>query len=367
MGERLTIAFNAALLREPYSGVEVTIDESARALAEHGALNYRIYTSGRSDVRRLPLSPRFAVIPAVQPLNLRLARIGWEQVRLPGLLRRAGVDVLHAPAYVAPLAAPCPVVLTIHDLHVYTHPTCCTWLNRLHYRLLMPASIRRAAALVVYSEHVRAQVTRRFPCAAGKLHVIPPGVPRVFQRAPSAETLDRVRARYRLPPRYLLFVGDYAPRKNLPRLMEAFDRLDVPDVHLVLAGAAKASERQRAAAYARVHALGYVPEDDLPSLYALAEALALPSLDEGFGLPVLEAMACGCPVVCGPGGAAEVGGDAVVCCDPNAPDSIAAALRALPTDPVARAERIARGRRRAGGFRWPETVAKLEALYSACV
>ena len=401
------IAYNAALLREPYSGVEVIIDETLRALARHGTLPYRVYLS-RGDVRPWPPCDRVRVLADCPAVHSRLRRILWEQAELPRRLRRDGVRVLHAPAYVAPLRARCPVVLTVHDLHVFTHPQYCTLANRLHYRLCMPASIRRAAAIIVYTDHVRRALVARFPETATRISVIPPGVPERFLRRPSATDLEAVRVRYHLPPRFLLFVGDLAPRKNLPGLLAAFQllmnesmesepsernratgwrshiaetvqnvwerhpvaRKDAVTPNLVIAGAAQggpdlARLAAREGLAGCMHLPGYVAADDLPALYACADALVCPSFDEGFGLPALEAMASGCPVVCGPGGPAEVCGDAAVLCDPADPASIAAAIRSAQADPAQRAARIAAGLRRAGEFRWERHVAELEALYRA--
>jgi glycosyltransferase involved in cell wall biosynthesis len=351
------IAFNAALLREPYSGVEVLLHETACALARHGSLPYRVYAPARG-VRPIPENDRLQV-RAVAPHRARLGRILWEQFVLPGLAARDGAHLLHAPAYVAPLAARLPLVLTVHDLHVFSHPQFCRAANRLHYRLLLPLSIRRAAAIVVYSDHVRQSVRRRFPAAESRLHVIPPGVPASLAGAPDnrREPASLVAS---LPARFLLFVGDLMPRKNLPGLLAAFALLRPihPDLHLVVAGAGRPGTGAE-----RVRWLGYVPPDALPRLYAKAEALIFPSFDEGFGLPALEAMSAGCPVVCSPGGAAEVCGPAALLCDPHAPTSIAAATAELLADPSRRTTCVAAGRVRAAQFRWDESVRRLEALY----
>lgn len=356
------VAFNAALLREPYSGVEVMIRETACALARHGTLPYCIYTPDR-DVRPFPANDRLQVRP-VSPSRSRLRRILWEQCALPRLLRRDRARVLHAPAYVAPLATRCPVVLTVHDLHVFTHPQYCSLANRLHYRLLLPASLRRAAAITVYSEHVRRALLSRFPAAAAKTRVIPPGVPARFLQPVTDAQREAVRTRLHLPQKFLLFVGDLSPRKNLLGLQAAFDLLRTEDhaLQLVIAGAPVGSPCPQLASD-RIHWLGYVPEDDLPALYGAAEALVFPSFDEGFGLPALEAMASGCPVVCAPGGAAEVCGDAALVCNPASPTSIAEATRALLSNPILRRARIEAGRRRAAEFRWEDTVRELETLY----
>lgn len=378
------VVFNAALLREPYSGVEVMIHETACALATHGTLPYCIYTP-RTDTRPIPSRDRVQ-IRAVVPNRTRAQRILWEQCTLPRRLRADRAQVLHAPAYVAPLRARCPVVLTVHDLHVFTHPQFCTAANRLYYRLLLPFSIQRAAAITVYSEHVRRTLLSRFPAAEARTHVIPPGISACFLQPVTDAQRATVRARLNLPPKFILFVGNQAPRKNLPGVLATFEllRSHDRDLHLVLAGAASnAPDAKVARAFATlrsqrslaslrstsrragtpVHWLDYVEPDDLPALYAMAGALVFPSFDEGFGLPALEAMACGCPVVCSPGGAAEVCGEAALVCDPSAPASIAAALTALHRDPTLRRAKVAAGLHRAAQFRWERTIHALETLY----
>jgi glycosyltransferase involved in cell wall biosynthesis len=356
------IAFNAALLREPYSGVEVTIHETACALAAHGNLAYTLYLP-HAGSRPIPARAQVRLRPVV-PDQTRLRRILWEQLTLPALLCREPAAVLHAPAYVAPLLAPCPVVLTVHDLHVFTHPHFCTASNRLHYRLLLPLALRRAAAIVTYSEYVRQTIIKRFPATAPRLHLIPPGLAARFQQPLTEAACAAVRTRWQLPPRYLLFVGDLVPRKNLIGVRAAFAALHAHDrsLALVIAGAAQAQTRPRDAITDEI-ALGYVPVEDLPALYNMAEALLFPSFDEGFGLPALEAMACGCPVIGSTGGLAELCGNAALVCDPARPATITAAAQALLRDPALRRTLVANGRQRATQFSWTRAVTALEALY----
>jgi len=354
--------------------VENTIHGFVQAWAAHGSAPLRVYAPVRTPLP-LPESPLVDVCAVRFPASSRLARIAWEHLCLPHRLRRDHVAVLHAPAYIAPLAAPCPVVLTIHDLHVFTHPGCCTFENRLYYRLFLPRSIRRAAAVIVYSEHVRRQVAARYPERADRIALIPPGVDPDLRPVTHPERLAAARAAWCLPGRFLLFVGDNAPRKNLPRLIEAFANLigarsDLSDLHLVLAGGRGHNRSpsldglcERLGIAARVRRLGYVTRADLPALYSLAEALAFPSLDEGFGLPALEALACGCPVVCGPGGPAEICGPAAAYCDPHDIGSISRALSEQIDPPLPRSARAAAGFERLTRFAWRDSIAATAALY----
>lgn len=368
-----TVAYNAMALCEPASGVSVTIRGLIGALANDGAQRVLVYTP-RPLAGRVPSGPHVQIRPSGWPGSSRTLRILWEQTRLPARLQADDAGLLHAPAYVAPLAASCPVVLTVHDLHVFTHPQFCTLANRLHYRLLMPPSIRRAAAVIVFSEHVRRLVAAHFPDAAAKTAVIPPGVDPDMRPVTDAAARAAVVRRCRLPDRYLLFVGDLAPRKNLPRLLEAFHEIarEQPDLHLLLAGHAPGGQARlaRAAAAmnlgARILWPGYVPRAHLPALYTLASALVYPSHDEGFGLPVLEAMACGCPVVTSAGsGPEEICGDAAKYCHAADARSIAHAIRAQFADPDGCRQRVAAGRQRAAAFTWARAAARTRALYRA--
>jgi len=304
--------------------------------------------------------------------NSRLLRIVWEQTCLPALLRKANAPLLHAPAYVAPLAAPCPTVLTVHDLHALTHPQFCTTANRLHYATLLPRSIRRAAAIIVFSDYTRRNIIRHFPETAPRIAVIPPGLSPAFHRCTDTAHLRSVKTKYALPDDFLLFVGDLSARKNLDGILAAFVqvRKHYPDIRLVLAGsssptttAALRHTLQRLGITDGVHFTGYVEQPDLPTLYSLAKVFVFPSHDEGFGIPPLEAMACGCPVVCSGGAPTENCGAAALTCDPNDPTTIAEATLALLDNPTLRHEKITEGYSTAAAFSWKNAARATEDVY----
>ena len=311
------------------------------------------------------------------PARFRPIRILWEQLALPRLLAADRCELLHAPAYVAPLMARVPVVLTLYDLIAFSHGDYCTQSNRLHFRLLVPPSVRKAAVVVVPSRAVRDDLIRLMPGAAGKIRVIPLGLREEFRPVQDPSAFERLRRTYGIAGPFILFVGRTEPKKNLVRLIEAFRLLRQRTVlrhQLVIAGAPSWDEANVVAAV-RKHGLnevvvrtGFVPAGDLPALYSLADLFVFPSLCEGFGLPPLEAMACGTPAMVSDRGALrEVAGGAAVLTDPLAPDRMARDLEAVLTDPLPRDPRIAEGLRHARTFTWARTAAATEAAYADAV
>ena len=364
------VFYNAMVLREPYSGVEVTVHQLACALAEYGTTPLTVCMP--KVCRPIPKAPHLHLRHSRLHGHSRLLRILWEQTVLPALLHRNRATLLHAPAYVAPLATPCPFVLTIHDLHVMTHPQFCQTSNRLHYSVMIPPSIRKAAAIIAFSPHTQRIILDRFPEAKDRTVVIPPGLSPALERCTDCARLQAVRQRYALPSPFLLFVGDLSCRKNIAGLISAFAIVhgERPDLHLVLAGAADPATAGDLDQAIRTHGVshritrtGYVDADDLPALYSLAEAFVFPSHDEGFGLPPLEAMACGCPVVCSGGAPVENCGSAAVTCDPGDSASIARAISLLLDNPDIRKEKVEAGYKKAADFTWEKAAHQTEAVY----
>jgi glycosyltransferase involved in cell wall biosynthesis len=364
------IFYNAMILKEPYSGVEVTVHQLAAALTEHGTLPMEICLP--SNHRPIPESEHVKLNYVSATAPSRILRILWEQLVLPFKLASNKAQLLHSPAYVATLVAPCPVVLTIHDLHVMTHPQFCTKRNRLHYSIMVPLSIRKATAIITFSTYTKLIIQNRFPDAANKITVIPPGISPIFKRNEKYADIQQIRHKYKLPPSFLLFVGDLTYRKNILGLISAFAivQAERPDMHLILAGAADQStataldkQIRKLGLTHRISRVGYVDIPDLPILYSMAQAFVFPSHDEGFGLPPLEAMACGCPVVCSGGASVEICGDAAVTCDSLDRSSIASAVSLLLDHPQYRAEKIVAGYKKAGEFTWQKSALATEAVY----
>jgi glycosyltransferase involved in cell wall biosynthesis len=296
----------------------------------------------------------------------------WEQIALPLHARRLGADVLHLPGGTpGPLVSPTPVVMTVHDLAPTRHPELLPHArSRWYWGRLVPWTARRAHAVLVPSMATKRDVVTLAGVPEARVHVTPWGVPLDVDGARGAPTPAEVRSTYGLPDVYALYVGTIDRRKDYRTLLEALRRLD-PRVHLVVAGTLIAGRTDFPETVAglgldrRVRALGYVPERELPALYRGAAVFVYPSFHEGFGLPVLEAMACGTPVVTyRTASLPEVAGDAALLLDlPVTPETLASALTRVMRDEALRRRLTERGLARAATFDWRRTAALTVRVY----
>jgi glycosyltransferase involved in cell wall biosynthesis len=353
-----------------------------RALLEIDQRNeYVLYFHRPPRPGLFPASPRWRarVIP--------FPRL-WTHVRLSLEMLTAPPDVLFVPAHVLPLVRPRRSVVTVHDLGYRHEPQAHRLLDRLYLELSTRYNARAASHVIADSTATKRDLVQLYGTDPDRITVIPLGLDELFQPVTDPARLADVRARYGIPGDYLLYVGTLQPRKNLVRLIEAWARviadcrLQIADLGrwtLVLAGKKGwlyeeiFATVRRLGLEGRVLFPGYVPEEDLPALLSGATAFVWPSLYEGFGLPVLEAMACGTPVIAANvSSLPEVVGDAGLLVDPLDSEALAAAMQRLladadPSTPLRaslRAELRQRGLARAKLFSWPrcarETLAVLE-------
>ncbi len=295
-----------------------------------------------------------------------LRRILWEQAVQPWALRQVRPDLAHALAFVAPVFSRVPSVVTVYDLSFIHYPDLLPAARRLYLRLFTRRSCQHARRVIAISRSTAHDLTQTFGIPPDKIDVAVPGVGGQFAPLLSAE-IAAFRARKGLPDRFLLFLGTLEPRKNLPVLLRAYARLPAADratVHLVLAGGKgwmfedifRTVEALDLAD--SVHFPGYVSPDELPLWYNAADVFVYPSVFEGFGLPVVEALACGTPVlVSDVSSLPEAAGDAGRCLPPGDVAAWTDALAHVISDPVWRAEASQRGRAHAAGFTWARTAA----------
>ena len=293
----MRVGYSCQLLSEPSFGVSNHVLQLARALAAAAdGDRLTFYVRARRDELASEASDQHL---APRATRWRAGRILWEQLALPRLAREGGLDVYHAPGYVMPLAMGVPAVATLYDVLAFTHPACCKPANRLHYRLAVPPTVRRARRIVASSRDVRERILERFPAARGKVVVVHPGVEDAFRTPPAPGALEAVRARYGLDAPFALFAGSREPKKNLGRLVDAFAAArgrGAVDGELVLAGGAGWGDVLRGReAVPGVRRLPYVPDRDLPLLYRAARLLAFPRWPRASGCPSSRPWRAGCP------------------------------------------------------------------------
>jgi len=372
---RPRIGIDAAVLRPPMSGVERAVQSLVGALGRATRdFEFIIYYPRSLPKPPDTTPPDFRYRHPLLPNRFRFLRILWEQTMLPFALRRDRVDLLHAPAYVAPRFSATPLVLTIYDAIALRFPNLCKRVNALHYRLLMPSAARRALRVIVPSECTRRDVVSLLGVPEERIRVVPLGVSAHFRPIEDAAEIAAVRRRYGLPELYVLYVGNLEPKKNLPHLIRALAasrRTGRLTHRLVIAGrkAWHTAELRRTIRTYRLHDAvvfpGEIRESDLPALYSGASLFVFPSLYEGFGLPPLEAMACGTPVVATRAGALpEVLGNAALLLSSGDVRQLRIAMEKVMNNRFLRNSLRARGIERAKRFTWENTARKTLDVYA---
>ena len=341
----------------------------ATGLASHAGVELHLLAR-RGDDRWPAIAPG-ATVHTRAP-ERRPARLAWEQTTAGRFAERLAPDVYHGPHYTLPLRIRARTVVTFHDLTFFDHPE---WHERskvFYFRRMIRAAAARAAATICVSDHTARRLRAVAP-PAGPVSVIHHGVDHSRFRPDASRATDlALLAPYGITPPFVGFVGTIEPRKDVPSLVRAFARIapSRPDLRLVVAGgegwgtAAVRAAIAECGVATRVVRPGYVPHDVVPALYRSAEVVAYPSLEEGFGLPALEALACGAVLVSTRGSAVEeVVGDAALLVPPNDPDALAAALRDA-LDEASRRERMrAVGPVQAARFTWDAAVERHFEVY----
>lgn len=337
------------------------------ALAERDAETHYTVVHHVRDPETLTPGPNFHRVSTLTPSHHRLER--W---LLTAELLPHRFDLYHTPEGILPQRAARHEIITVHDVHYLHFPQYMTAASRRYYNDQITRSTRRATCILVPSEATRADLVTLLGVPSEKIVTHALGVDDEFRPA-GEDALAAMRARYKLPEAYLLFVGTFEPRKNLPGLFAAYARLraDLPDAPPLALVGRRGWLMDDIGAAVKQHALEPhlrwitdAPRADLPALYSGARLLALPSHYEGFGLTALEAMACGTPpVVSDRGSLPEVVGDAGLLVDPGDPEALADALRRLLADDALRNELRARGLKRAAEFTWRRTAATVLETY----
>lgn len=388
----MRIGINALFLQKPTTGQGQHLIHLLRGLDQADHENSYVLLSprlsGAYSINAPGLGPRFQevkVVSALARFGENASKLWWEQVGIVRAAFREQIDLLHVPYWASPLFNPFPTVVTIHDVIQFMLPQY-AWrqISRMYFWLVALAA-RRAQAIIAVSECSRRDIVKTIGIPASRIHVIGNAVDERLRPIADQRVLSGVQERYGIGRKYILYFGGFDLRKNVKRLIHAYARLPSAlrrEYQLVIAGRMNLySSRVNAE---RGHPLypdprplvpqlgladqvvftGQIREQDKAPLYSGATVFAFPSLYEGFGIPVLEAMACGAPVLTSNLSALpEVVGDAGLLVDPYSTDEIAAALQTLLEDPVLRGELSQKARARAQQFSWKQVAEQTVAVY----
>ena len=365
----MRIAFDGTALRPGRTGVGYYSEHLLHQLARTAIHDELIVVSNRSIDTTSPLPSRVRVATPAR----RVPRLVWVQTLAVTALREVEADVVHFTNGMLPLMSPVPTVVTIHDMSLRLYPRYHPPRRVILNRPLVDIAARRADAIIAPSQSAKHDIVRLYGLDPGRVHVVYEAAAPIFAPVRDAARLEAVRRRYGLGERIILYVGTIEPRKNLPTLIDAFAarrRAGELSHQLVCVGPygwlSRGIDQQitRCGVGDAIAFTGYVPFEDLPALYTLAEMFVYPSMYEGFGLPVVEAMACGTPVITGPTAAlTEIGGGAIVKADRIEPEALGRALVDVARSRDRRADLSGRGLARAATFSWERAARESLEIY----
>ncbi len=334
--------------------------------------DYVVFYNDTSHLGRFPQAKEI-VLPGKKPL----ARLWREHILLPKACRKLKVDLLHCPKSAIPLLSPhCPVVVTLHDLIPIKHPETEGRLAQFYWRLHIPRAARKSCFVITDSEHAKNEIMSEYSVSADRIQVVPLGFdPAMNQQRPDLETDRLVRDRYGIGEGYILYVGTIQPRKNLLTLIEAYamlrETIPMPP-QMVIVGRKgwlydDLFERIRALGLEEfILFTGFVPDEDLPAIYDGARVFAYLSLFEGFGLPPLEAMACGIPVVVSnTTSIPEVVGEAGITVEPTDVSAVAEAIGKVLGNPSLAGMLRELGLKQSAKFSWGRTAEEVLRIYQS--
>ena len=379
----MKIGIDIRLIGKKRTGDEAVFFNFVKNLAQiDAANNYFLYTNRdpekdrglAKEIRKLELRDNFKVVFINSP-----NRFLWNFWALPNCLRKNVVDVFHTQ-YIAPFWLPKNVklILTIHDISFNFYPQLIKKGDLFFLKALIPRSLRMAAKIIAVSEFTKSEIEKYYKIPSGKIAVAYNGIDfGLFNQNLSPEKLEIIRKKYHLPEKFILYIGTLQPRKNVPVLIEAlkifYEKYNLQDVKLVIAGKRKAHNFDtRIDETIKKYNLqeniifpGWIDEEDKPALFKLARCFVFPSLYEGFGIPIVEAMSAGTPVVCSNQEALlEVGGSAILSSNPDDANQMAENIYKALKDEGIRSDLMKRGIERAEYFSWRKNAEKTLEIYN---
>lgn len=363
----MKLALDLTALCRRHTGMEYYALNLSRALLEKGGNDFHLFFRKEIHPELRPFSGRAAL--HLSPFGHQvIAEQGW----IPYMERRVKADLIHFPAFPPGFFSKTPKVATIFDSTLWKGTERLSWKAKTYLAPLAGRALKNARKILTISENAKSEIAAAAKVPEEKISVSYLAPDPIFQKPVDGEKKRAVQARYGLPEKFVLSVATFEPRKNLPGLLKAFARLaqKEPQARLVLAGRLAWGKNEILKRISKLKleghtwVLGYVPKEDLPALYALADFLAFPSFYEGFGLPVLEAQAVGTPVLCSnTSSLPEVAGRSAFFVDPYVEESVVEGLKQLWGNPALKKDLIQKGKENLTRFSWQQTAQATQAAY----
>jgi glycosyltransferase involved in cell wall biosynthesis len=367
----MIIGWNTTLLQEKLSGIGNYIEKILMEIKKR-EIKDRIILLGSNnyyDYSKINFKNNIFLSNGIISRN-RIFRILWEQIILPIKAKKNNIDILHCPAHVLPLFYSQKTVLTIHDLAFKLFPKAFKWQNRFYLNFIVPLSIKKADRIIAVSKNTKKDIIEEYNIDSNKIKVIYNGVNEKYREIRDEIIINKVKEKYKLPKKFILYLGTLEPRKNIKRLIKAFNKVKKSDTKLVIAGGkgwlyddifelVKTLNLENEIIFT-----GYVDEEDIVPLYNAATVFVYPSLYEGFGLPPLEAMACGTPVITSNvSSLPEVVGEAAITIDPYNIEDISSAIRKVLNSEKLKENLSKKGIQQSKKFSWKKTTEETLNLY----
>jgi len=368
------VLINGLLLNDKFAGVQYYAENLIKALsvANNQSLEVNVLLS-KNYKGNLKASNILNIDNLLIDTSNRIQRITFEHFRLAKYYKQHHFQLYHAPGYILPYFWNSPSVVTIHDLIALEYPEFCQRESVIYFNLFLPRSIKKATKIIAVSNKVKNDIINHFRILPDKIEVIYHGIDERYKKNQSEDILTRIRNKYQLPKQFLLFVGNIEPKKNLERLIDAFYQLKQQTEikhKLVLVG--KNGWKYKSL-YDSIYRLkldseilftGYVPQEDLPSIYSLADIFVFPSLYEGFGIPPLEAMACETPaLVSNQGALPEITGNNCLQVNPYDVNDIAKGIYTLLTNECLKKKMIENCKKWIKDFTWERAANQTMQVY----
>jgi glycosyltransferase involved in cell wall biosynthesis len=371
----MKFAFLARILQYDGYGIKTYLEELLREIIKSQTTHeIFLFIDSKQAIPESLLNSGCNIVRVKPYTHNTVGRLIWDHFSVGRACKELDIDALYTPTHVKPLIVPCPVVVVIHDMLYHLFPDDWSWIERIYFKLAVSLLTPTADAIITDSRSTKNDVLHFIHGIEEKLFVVYLGVPDGFFPIDKDKYLSLLE-KYSLRKPFILFVGSFHPRKNLLTLIDAFEEIASDYPHdLVIVGnpiwenntIAKRISSSRL--FKRIKWIGYVPQTELPLFYNAADIFVYPSKYEGFGLPVLEALACGCPTITSDvSSMPEVGGDAAIYVSPNDVDQLDSAIRTLLTNSTLKNELSLKSYKRAKEFSWNKTARETISIMESIV